>query len=1137
MNSAKRCEGYALITSLIVTAVITGLVIGFVNVVNTEQKIARNDTDYSSAFYAAEAGLEKLNSDLSKLFQASVFPTQTEIGDIQGAGARPALTNVTYPTYTVTGGQQTTLTADLTAGATTATVASTAGWPTSGYFIIDAEEITYSATTTTTFTGLSRGASGSTAAPHTTGKRVNRAKVISIAEGANAGLTAQVVPFTLEVIAQAGAGSEARLRREVQVALIPVFQFGIFSDSDLSFFAGPAFNFGGRVHTNGHLFLAAGDGGTTLAQKVTSAAQIIRAELANGVLTSVNHTGNVFVVQTPGTERALAVSEASVSGGPASSANSSWPTISLTIYNGNILNVDTGGKPLTLPFAGGTSSPIELIKRPQEGESSTSIVGESRLYNQASLRILISDAETNLPEDSGHPLTSEITASPHDYVVQNAGSFNPPFAEADPNDPDFVTAANGDETTNATLLGGFIRIDRQNANGSWTDVTMDILNLGISSNQANAILRFQKPRWDALDTSNSLNATDYIPINMYDTRESHFRDTGYPTNLRKIGIMNLIELDVNNLRRWFAGEIGTQGSTAVNNSGYILYFSDRRGNRNSAGEETGEFGFEDVVNGPAAGGMPNANLDAGEDLNQNTTLDVYGANLPYSPWTASTDLYTTTIPIPVAPRAIDLVEDLDAAETGIDVSDGSILTIPGYYRIDQEILDCTAVTGNTLTCSRGQLGTAAAVHNSSPIDLAENLDNSETAIDVSSDANIVVPRYYRIENETVLCTAKAANTLTCLRGQLGTSAATHNIGGSHTTEDIDSGETTLDVIDGNNISVPGHYRIENETIFCTSKVGNTITCARGARGTAAASHTPSIALTVNEALSNSETGIDLVSSMGLTLNTYYRIENEVVFCTAVTGVTATCSRGQLGTAAVAHVTNVAIRKNISFRPTRVSPVNVFTSQRGAKNRVHYFRRALRLVNGGNSATVNNLPQPGFTVASENPVYVLGNYNAYTGASGFDGPHSFCAVIADMVTLLSNAWDDENSFQSPYNRTNRDRNESNFRLAIAAGKGRNFPQPADATATPDFGTDGGTHNFLRFLEGDDDTIWYRGSIVSLYYYRQATGTYKCCNAVYGAPDREYAFDTDFLVPSQLPPGTPRFRDINNLAFRQTIRADQ
>ena len=117
-----------------------------------------------------------------------------------------------------------------------------------------------------------------------------------------------------------------------------------------------------------------------------------------------------------------------------------------------------------------------------------------------------------------------------------------------------------------------------------------------------------------------------------------------------------------------------------------------------------------------------------------------------------------------------------------------------------------------------------------------------------------------------------------------------------------------------------------------------------------------------------------------------------------------------------------------------------------------------------------------------------------------------------------------------------RSETNYRIAIAAGKGINFPRPVNYTGDGDFGTDGGTHNFLRYLEQGGANTWYRGSIVSLFYYRQATGTYKCCSAVYGPPARQYAFDTDFLIPSQLPPGTPRFRDINNLSFRQTIRSD-
>lgn len=427
MNNVNRSAGYALITSLIVTAVVTGLVIGFISNVNTEQKIARNDTDYSSAFYAAEAGLEKLNSDLSKLFQITVFPSQTQIGAIQASSARPQIAGVTYATYQITGGQSTRLTAALTAAATTATVTSTAGWPTSGYFMIDAEEITYSGVTATTFTGLARGTSNSAAAAHVNNANVSRAKVISISEGPSAGLIAQVIPFTLEAVAQAGAGSEARLRREVQAALIPVFQFGVFSDSDLSFFAGPLFNFGGRVHTNGNLFLAASTG-TTLSQKVTVAAHVIRQELANGASNS-DRTGPVYVIQSsgsctpaPGACRNLVITEGSKQGGPSSAANSNWPTISLTTYNGNILNVDTGAKPLTLPFVGGTASPIEIIRRPPVDEVPTEILGQSRLYNQASLRILLSDAVANLPGSTGVPLNGTITGAPNNYTVaKNTG--------------------------------------------------------------------------------------------------------------------------------------------------------------------------------------------------------------------------------------------------------------------------------------------------------------------------------------------------------------------------------------------------------------------------------------------------------------------------------------------------------------------------------------------------------------------------------------------------------------------------------------------------------------------------------------------------------------------------------------------
>ena len=88
--------------------------------------------------------------------------------------------------------------------------------------------------------------------------------------------------------------------------------------------------------------------------------------------------------------------------------------------------------------------------------------------------------------------------------------------------------------------------------------------------------------------------------------------------------MHYIELDVNNLRRWFQGTIGASGSNAMNVTGYVVYFSDRRGNRNAANVETGELGFEDIVNPASGTGADNGTLDAGEDLNTSTTLETYG---------------------------------------------------------------------------------------------------------------------------------------------------------------------------------------------------------------------------------------------------------------------------------------------------------------------------------------------------------------------------------------------------------------------------------------------------------------------------------------------------------------------------------
>jgi hypothetical protein len=189
--------------------------------------------------------------------------------------------------------------------------------------------------------------------------------------------------------------------------------------------------------------------------------------------------------------------------------------------------------------------------------------------------------------------------------------------------------------------------------------------------------------------------------------------------------------------------------------------------------------------------------------------------------------------------------------------------------------------------------------------------------------------------------------------------------------------------------------------------------------------------------------------------------------------------------------------------------------------------------------LGQLVAPGLTIAAENAVYLHGNWNA---AAGWTGPSVATSVAADTVVALSNNWNDLNSFGSaanlnPYDVTGRRRgSDTYFRLALISGKGMIFPA---GTVGGTYGTDGGAHNFIRFIEGNslggNNTIWYRGSLVTFYYARQNLMPHKCCNnVIYGVPQRQYSFDVNFLDPALLPPLTPSFRDINALGFSQETR---
>jgi hypothetical protein len=216
---------------------------------------------------------------------------------------------------------------------------------------------------------------------------------------------------------------------------------------------------------------------------------------------------------------------------------------------------------------------------------------------------------------------------------------------------------------------------------------------------------------------------------------------------------------------------------------------------------------------------------------------------------------------------------------------------------------------------------------------------------------------------------------------------------------------------------------------------------------------------------------------------------------------------------------------------------------GRENPPALFRRAVKLVNGS-LITLPLCPgnvSCGLTIATENPAYIQGDYNSNSTGNGFNDPNVAASVVADAFTFLSNQWNDVNTFNSPFNAGGRQATTGWYRLGVVAGKEVSFPIPAwDTNAvdgSQDFGTDGGVHNFLRYLERWGGTLNYTGSIVSLYYNRQAVGLFNSGGNNYSPPNRAYIFDTNFLNPLLLPPRTPMFRDINTTGFTQLLLANQ
>jgi hypothetical protein len=401
-------SGVALVTAMLVVMLMSALMVAMFASLSTDIRSHAADRDQTQAYAAAQAGLEKLTSALANLFVTDASPSVAQINQI--ASTPPVIQNFSF--------------------------ISPGGAAGSGYAV--------------TWTADAQGNP--------------QAQATSITTGPYTGFQGLITKYTATITAASRAGAEVRLRREIQTVAVPVFQFGVFSDSDLTFYAGDAFNFGGRVHTNGNFFACEFGASLTFADRITAVGEAVHNYLSNELVAATygcNQTVNIAT--SPGVYRNWLQSpnEGSVTGFPGAAgsvANGAWNSLSTGTYRNYIRTGSTGAKRLDLPLVSQGAQPIDLIRRPainSAEDTVNTVVFRQRYFGNldTSLRILLSDRAvdiTSLPTVTAVPpvaLTGDWNvAPPAGYVVD---ATHPPLARS-VGSASFQT--NGNSTFNVNLV-------------------------------------------------------------------------------------------------------------------------------------------------------------------------------------------------------------------------------------------------------------------------------------------------------------------------------------------------------------------------------------------------------------------------------------------------------------------------------------------------------------------------------------------------------------------------------------------------------------------------------------------------------------------------------------------------------------
>jgi hypothetical protein len=1077
-NPRRDERGGALIIALLMMALLSAIALGVLAVAQGNAQIAGSDLRRTEACYASAAAIEKMTNDFSALFAHTSRPSPDQLKKIADAEFKELKDEgYTFPEHSI--------------GENAKALAA-----------------------------------------------MGPNKTVTIPYGPFGGLIANLKPYTLTTTALS-ANAQCKLTRDMNNYLIPLFQFGMFSDEDIELHPGPAFTFNGRVHANGNVYV---NGSVKFLAKVTIANELIYDVLRNGSertgATVSMQVGTVNVTLNKGSMNDgpnLPTATASPAGqrgyfptSPNGTINTSWNTSSVATavtgtpnqFGAQLLTRTTGAAALKLPLQLDKNPTRELIKRMMPNDSpdplnSPSALRDSRYHSKAGIRILIDDEAPSTIDASGIPAGQGLLLSTFDPVLLPTGATSATYT------------ANG---------GG---------RALWN---VRDTNTGISTSYDSASPIVQQQMGSTARQADTVRGVRAAPASK--TITSTVKANGTPISITSTGHGYLSgDLVV------ISGVGGPSATLAANNTTTNTYWAITWVNNNTF-----------TLNGSS-----------------NTSVGTYTAA---APWPATVYKLTkslangTIVPYGAGITGRILIQLVTPTGTTFDVTTqilsmgvtegepNSIIQLqrPLWAAFTQGSRDASGgnnylsrILGSTTIGSDGEI----AIDATHPI-----VDGNGYLTSVSDDASAQRQDRPPSNLMTSLMTGTAAanwgswnaivpiNVYNVREGHLKSSVTQDRV--------YERGITNVVEINMRNLArwIDGVYDLN--LLAGTNAVSTNIAKPDG--------------YVVYVSDRRGDKVKSMVDSSGATINS----TNGMVDNVDIYGPNGIMDAGEdvqsMGLPLGHELTSVGLKDLTELQDAvqlpgtydtdlkRAIAVAAWTNGTGPNHT--YFRNAVRLFNGEDLQVGNTVgklsPTLGITVATENMVYVWGNYNT-TGinqapgagtsslndaaaSSRYNGDQVPASIVADALFPLSKTWFDSSSALNPNDYTQRraDRalpgvgSETSVRAGVIAG---NNLSALSGTPDADNGNDsrlsGGMHNFPRFQEDwlSDNRRWnFVGSFVPLYHSTQALGQWWYVSngfSLYGAPVRNWAFDTTFLQLDRLPPGTPMFQYISPTAFRQEL----